>query len=201
MLWACCPVCWSETASSCPHPRPWQQALADTDHLAILHAIWTAETTPAREQRYTEMLMAALPPGYRQESGHQAKWLWKTLRAAELAGPDPGQVLATPIGERNLVGARDVPAVIDARLRRRTGSLVPLPAGLWSAQLPAIADPERRAFAAQIAAAMDERKERIGEHAAENALPGCEGVPSGDSTTPRATPNDLLIFNCWRLPR
>ena len=88
--------------------------------------------------------MAALPPGYRQEPGHQAKWLWRTLRAAELAGLDPGQVLAAAIGERDLTGARDVPAVIDARLRRRVGALVPLPAGPWSAQVPDIADPERR---------------------------------------------------------
>jgi hypothetical protein len=29
-----------------------RQALADADHLAILNAIWTAETAPAREQRY-----------------------------------------------------------------------------------------------------------------------------------------------------
>jgi hypothetical protein len=70
--------------------QTWQQALADADHLAILHAIWTDQTTPAREQRYTELLMAALPPGYRQEPGHQAKWLWRTLRTAELAGLTPG---------------------------------------------------------------------------------------------------------------
>ena len=41
----------------------------------------------------------------------------------------------------------------------------PLPAGPWSAQVPAIAEPERRAYATQIAALMDARKERIGEHA------------------------------------
>jgi hypothetical protein len=64
-----------------------------------------------------------------------------------------------------------VPAVIDNRLRHWTGSLIPLPAGLWSAQVPAIADPERRAYAAEIAAMMDARKDRIGEHAATNALP------------------------------
>ena len=40
-----------------------------------------------------------------------------------------------------------------------------------SAQVPAISDPERRAFAAQIAALMDARKDRIGEHAAEHAPP------------------------------
>jgi len=39
------------------------RALANADHLAILHAIWTAETTPAREQRYKDMLSASLPPG------------------------------------------------------------------------------------------------------------------------------------------
>ena len=66
--------------------QTWQQALADTDHLAILHAIWAAETTPGRDQRYQDLLMAALPPGYQQQPGHQAKWLWRTMRAAELAG-------------------------------------------------------------------------------------------------------------------
>ena len=65
------------------------QALADADHLAVLHAIWAAETTPARDQGYRDQLMNALPPGYRREPGHQAKWLWRTLRAAELARPGP----------------------------------------------------------------------------------------------------------------
>ena len=148
-----------------------QQALADADHLAVLHAIWSAETAPAREQRYRDLLLAALPPGYRREPGHQARWLWRTLRGAELAGLDAGQVLAEAIGERDLAGARDVPSVIDARIRHRLGSLVPLPAGPWSAQVPAIADPERRAYATQIAALMDARKERLGEHAAEHGLP------------------------------
>jgi AAA domain len=148
-----------------------RQALSDADHLALLHAIWAAETTPAREQRYRDLLMDALPPGYRAESGHQAKWLWRTLRAAEVAGLDAGQVLAEAIGERDLAGARDVPSVIDARLRQRLGSLLPLPAGPWSAQDPGIADPERRAYVAEIAAMMDARKDRIGEHAAEHGLP------------------------------
>jgi hypothetical protein len=42
------------------------QALADADHLALLHAIWAAETTPARDQRYHALLLGALPPGYRR---------------------------------------------------------------------------------------------------------------------------------------
>ena len=97
------------------------QALTDTDHLAILHAIWAAETTPARDQRYRALLMNALPPGYRREPGHQAQWLWRTLRAAELAGLDPGGVLADAVAERDLAGSRDIAAVLDARLRHRLG--------------------------------------------------------------------------------
>ena len=148
-----------------------QQALADADHLAVLHAIWTAETTPARQQCYRDLLLGALPPEHRREPGHQARWLWRTLRGAELAGLDAGQVLADAIRERDLAGARDVPSVVDARIRYRLGCLVPLPAGPWSAHVPGIADPERRAYAAQLAALMDARKDRLGEHAAEHGLP------------------------------
>ena len=148
-----------------------QQALADADHLAVLHAIWTAETAPARQQRYRDLLLAALPPEHRRGTSHQARWLWRTLRGAELAGLDAGQVLADAIAERDLAGAHDVPSVVDARIRYRLGSLVPLPVGPWSAQVPRIADPERRAYATEIAALMDARKDRIGEHVAEHGLP------------------------------
>ena len=142
------------------------QALADADHLAILHAIWTAETAPARDQHYRDLLMGVLPPGYRREPGHQARWLWRTLRAAELAGLDPAGILTDAIADRDLAGSRDIAAVIDARLRHRLGALIPLPSGPWSARVPAIADPERQAYVAEIAALMDARTRRIGEHAA-----------------------------------
>ena len=147
------------------------QALADADHLAVLHAIWAAETIPARQQRYRDLLLAALPPEHRREPGHQARWLWRTLRAAELAGLDAAQILADAIAERDLAGSRDVPAVVDARIRYRLGSPVPLPAVPWSAQVPGIADPERRAYITEIAALMDARKDCLGEHAAEHELP------------------------------
>ena len=147
------------------------QALADADHLAILHAIWAAETIPARDQAYRARLMNALPPGYRRQPGHQAKWLWRTLRGAELAGLDPGAVLAEAIAERDLAGSRDIAAVLDARIRHRLGVLVPLPPRPWSEQVPALADPERRAYVAEIAALMDARTDRIGEHAASHPPP------------------------------
>ncbi|MFY9934553.1 MAG: MobF family relaxase [Streptosporangiaceae bacterium] len=148
-----------------------RQGLSDADHLAVLHAIWTAETTPDRHQHYRDLLTRALPPGYHAEPGYKDQWLWRTLRAAELAGHDPAQILVTAITGRDLGGSRDIPAVIDARLRHRLGSLVPLPPGPWSGQVPPVADPERRAFLTGIAVLMDARKDRIGEHAAERALP------------------------------
>jgi hypothetical protein len=118
-----------------------QQALADAGHLAVLHAIWTDQTAAARQQRYRDLLAAALPPEHRRGTSHQARWLWRTLRGAELAGLDPARVLGEVIAERDLAGSRDVPSVIDARIRYRHGSLVPLPADPWSAQIPGIADP------------------------------------------------------------
>ena len=64
------------------------QALADADHLALLHAIWAAETTPAREQRYRNLLAAALP-GHHTVPGPRDRWLWRTLHGAELAAWTP----------------------------------------------------------------------------------------------------------------
>jgi hypothetical protein len=51
------------------------QALADADHLAVLHAIWTAETSQAREQRYRDLVAAALPPGCHARPGPRDRWL------------------------------------------------------------------------------------------------------------------------------
>ena len=168
-----------------------QQALSDADHLAVLHTIWTAETNPARHQGYESLLMAALPLGYRQEPGHRAQWLWRTLRAAELVGLDARQVLTDAVGQRDLTGARDVAAVIDARIRRRVGALVPVPIGSWAAQVPDITDPDRLAYIRQIAALMDARKERIGEHAAVSSLPWAVSALG-------AVPDDPAARSTWR---
>ena len=91
--------------------------------------------------------------------------------------PGPGRRLRPPA------------AVLDARLRHRLGALVPQPAGPWSAQVPALADPERRTFTAEIAAMMDARKDRIGEHAA-CARPALGSERPGPG--PRPTPLDRL---------
>ena len=102
-----------------------QRNLANADHLATLHAIWTAETQAARHDRYRDLITAALPPGHRQPLSHQARWLYRTLHAADLAGLDPADVIRTAITSRDLAGSRDIAAVLDARIRPRINLLLP----------------------------------------------------------------------------
>jgi conjugative relaxase-like TrwC/TraI family protein len=146
-----------------------QRNLASADHLAVLNSIWTAETRDAHHSRYHDLMMAALPPEYRQKLSHQATWLYRTLRSAELAGLDPAEVARSAIESRDLAGARDVAAVIDARTRQRIYPLLPQPQGRWADRVPSLPDPERRAYLAEIATMMDDRKQRLGEHAAQTA--------------------------------
>jgi conjugative relaxase-like TrwC/TraI family protein len=141
--------------------------LANADHLGILHAIWTAETRGAREDRYRELVMAALPSGYRQSLLHRARWLFRTLHAAELAGLDPAEVIGTALATRDLAGARDIASVLDARIRQRVDPLLPQPQNPWTERVPHQLDPEHRAYLAEIAAMMDDRKQRLGQHAAQ----------------------------------
>jgi hypothetical protein len=146
-----------------------QRNLANADHLAVLGAIWAAETRHARDARYRDLVMAALPPGYRQELSPQARWLYRTLRSAELAGLDPAEVARSAIESRDLAGARDIAAVIDARIRQRVYPLLSRPQGPWARRVPQLPDPGRQAYLAEIAAMMDGRKQRLGEHAAQTA--------------------------------
>jgi len=85
-----------------------QRNLANADHLGILNAIWTAETRDGRNDRYRGLVMATVPPGYRQELSPQAGWLFRTLHIAELAGLDPAEVIRSAIASRDLAGARDI---------------------------------------------------------------------------------------------
>src|SRR5262249_3374234 len=117
--------------------------LSNADHLGILNAIWTAESRDAHNCRYRELITAALPPQHRQELSPQARWLFLTPRAAELAGLDPAEVIRSAIESRDLAGARDIASVIDARIRPRVHPLLPRPQGAWSDRVPHLSDPRR----------------------------------------------------------
>ena len=146
-----------------------QRNLANADHLGILHTIWTAETTAARDNRYRDLVMAALPPGHQQDLSPHSRWLYRTLRAAELAGLDPAEVIRTAVASRDLAGARDIAAVLDARIRPRADPLLPQPQGPWTSRIPRLPNPARQAYLAEVAAMMDDRTQRLGQHAANTA--------------------------------
>lgn len=93
--------------------------LSAADHLGVLYATWEAETTAARAHYHAGLLHDALPDRFRGEPGHKAKWLWRTLHAAELVGWDPADLLADAVAGPDLTGDRDIAAVLDARIRRR----------------------------------------------------------------------------------
>jgi hypothetical protein len=178
-----------------------QRNLANADHLAILHAIWAAETRDARHDRYRELVMAALPPGYRQDPSPQARWLFRTLHSAELAGLDPAEIISSAIASRDLAGARDIASVIDARIRQRTGPLFPQSQGSWASRVPQLPDPGRQAYLAQIAAMMDDRTQRLGQHAAQTApawaITALGPIP-GDPAARRNWENKAASISAYR---
>ena len=141
--------------------------LVNADHLAVLHALWTAETRDTRHDRYRQLVTAALPPGHRGELSHRARWVYRTLHAAELAGLDPADVIRTAIASRDLAGSRDIAAVLDARIRPRIDPLLPQPPGSWTSRVPQLPDPARQAYLSGIAALMDDRTRRLGEYTAQ----------------------------------
>jgi hypothetical protein len=143
--------------------------VANADHLAVLHAIWTAETRDTRHDHYRELVAAALPPGHRGELSHRSRWLYRTLHAAELAGLDPAEVIRTAIDSRDLAGSRDIAAVIDARIRPRIDPLLPQPQGPWTSRVPQLPDPARQAYLTEIAVLVDDRTRRLGQHTTRTA--------------------------------
>ena len=150
-----------------------RKALAGVDHLARLNAMWEGETSQATSDRYRQIVLDALPDRWREQglASHQSRWLFRSLRTAENAGLDPAGVVRDAVESRDLEGARDVASVLDSRIRPIVQGLVPQPQRPWSEQVPQLASPGRQRFTADIARAMDERKERIGEHAAASSLP------------------------------
>jgi hypothetical protein len=141
--------------------------LSSADHMAMLHAQWEGQTRPLTTARYEQLVRTALGPPYADaELSHRAIWLWRALRAAETAGHDAGLLVRQAVAEWPLDDATDIAAVLDHRIRARIAGQVPRPADSWSQQVPETADPARQQYLHDLAAAMDGRTARIGEHLA-----------------------------------
>ncbi|MHB1820706.1 MAG: MobF family relaxase [Streptosporangiaceae bacterium] len=144
-----------------------EQALSDADHFGVLHAIWTEHCRAAAYDRYAGAVRESASPADAEQILSDTSAVWRTVRAAELAGLDGADVIRIAIDGRPFTGARSHSAVLDARIARKTGHLPPLPRTSWTASLPSFDDPDLARYMTAVAAAMDDRQRRIGEHAAE----------------------------------
>src|SRR5262249_54139672 len=96
-----------------------QHALANADHLAVVYARWADLAGGADHERYQQLVNDALPQQCQEDDfGPEATWLWRTMRAAEMAGLDAGELVRATVKARTLADARSVAAVLDARMRK-----------------------------------------------------------------------------------
>jgi len=136
--------------------------------LATLAPVWADLTRASATRRHEAAISAVLPPGDWQRFGEDAErgTLARLLRAAELAGHDTDAVIRHAIGKRDFAGARSIAAVLCGRIQRTIGTPEPIAAPSYLARTPLIDDPVDRAFAFELAAAMDDRTRMLGDRAA-----------------------------------
>ncbi len=146
-----------------------ERELARADDLGVLGAIWDDLVRREQHARFGQALRAALGGDLAEQAldDPALTWLWRTLREAEAAGLDGCQGLHQAVAARTMTGARDVARVIDSRARRMLRGARPQPPGCWAGRVPGTGPQELRDFLRELAAAMDDRTRRLGEHAAQ----------------------------------
>src|SRR5262249_19210032 len=144
-----------------------EQALSDADHLGALHAIWMDQCRAEAYARYAQAVRDYADPSDAAEILRDTDHLWRTVCTTELAGLDGARVIQAAITGRPFTGARSHSGVLDARIRNMTGEPPPRAGDSWAARLPQFADRELGRYMTEVAAAMDDRQRRIGEHAAQ----------------------------------
>ena len=187
------PTCCAATAPFFPQPKP----CAANSPTPTTSACWgpSGTTWPAGAQavRFEPSLRDALPDGEADAalSDPACTWLWRSLREAEAAGLDAGQVLREAVAARladrcpgSWPGHR---RACPAHSRRQRFPQLP---ESWSQRVPDVADPELRRYLTELAAAMDDRVRRLGEHAAQTR-PGWAIQALGD------VPDDLAVRADW----
>ncbi len=144
-----------------------RRVLANADHLGILAAPWADLAGRADRQRHEQLTLAAVPLEFHDQIREAMTWISRSLRAAELAGLDAGEVIQAAVNSRPLDDLRHAGKGLQARLRRLTDPLVPQPVKPYAERVPVMSDPELQTFVDELATAQDQRVDRLGEHAAE----------------------------------
>ncbi len=144
-------------------------AWADADRLDLLNVQWQHVTRAAAQRRYEAAAAGVLTPAQMEQvkKDPAAQWLWRSLREAEAAGLNMGEVLDRAMARGSLAGAESVAKVVDWRIRQQITRLPALPARPLAEQVPATGDPDMDRYARELAEAMNDRQRRLGEHAAE----------------------------------
>jgi hypothetical protein len=144
----------------------WRRELANADHLGILGARWNDLAGRADRERHERMILAAVPGEFHDQVREAMTWISRSLTTAELAGLDPQEVVRMATA-RPLQGLEHAGKGLQARLAKMTDALVPLPEKPFSERVPEVEDSEIQEYLRGLGEAQDERRERLGEHAAE----------------------------------
>jgi TrwC relaxase/AAA domain len=147
-----------------------RRSLANADHLGILHSRWADLAGKADRQRYYQLVNDALPAEYRHDDfGPEQTWLWRDLRAAEMAGLDAGEVVRAAVNSNTLAGIRSMAKVLHKRMETIVNPLVPQPQRPWTDRPRQFDDPEIADYETNLRQAMNARVERLGEHAVQTS--------------------------------
>jgi hypothetical protein len=143
---------------------------SDADRLDVLGVQWQHVQHEASQRRYQAEVREVLTEAEASQlaSDPAATWLWRSLREAEVAGLDGPAVLRRAVRSRPLGDAESVAKVLDWRIRQQITGLPAVAARPWQAQVPDTGDADLNRYARELAAAMENRQLRLGEHAAEH---------------------------------
>ena len=143
---------------------------SDADRLDVLGVQWQHVVREAEQRRYEATVREALTEAQARQvmNDAAATWLWRTLREAEAAGLDGPDALRRAVASGQIEDAESVAKIIDWRIRQQIAGMPAAAARPWLEQVPETGDPDMDRYARELAAAMDDRQRRLGEHAAEH---------------------------------
>jgi hypothetical protein len=143
---------------------------SDADRLDVLGVQWQHVVREAEQRRYEATVREALTEEQARQvlNDPAATWLWRALREAEAAGLDGPDTLRRAVASGQLADAESVAKVLDWRVRQQIAGMPAVAARPWLEQVPVTGDADMDRYGRELAAAMDDRQRRLGEHAAEH---------------------------------
>ena len=123
-------------------------------------------TRRVQAAKFENALRGALPADLADQAldDPACAWLWRSLREAEAAGLDGGQVLRRAVAVRTMTGARDVARVLDSRVRHMLDGVRTQPFRPWIQRIPPTGSADLDRYLHELGQAMDDRIRRLGEH-------------------------------------